>query len=291
MKRIMSNLNQYSKFIVFLISVLYSTDIFAEVVYWPFAVSVDLNEVWMEPNKVGLAAKAALMPVNIAHDYYENDIICNVDCQWVTVLKTNDGRVFLAKNSNGYTIGDGTQHGDVKWSNLSKSQMEAAANRAVGSFNVSPEVASKGCVALLPGTYGKDYGNVDSLYVPQGMSFDSLCIQPNPVNVSCAFDIGDVEFKFGQISINSSKKNEMTKKIKVSCTAEADLKFTSLSAGDNVLLSNGMFSSLTINNEKPGKKIHFKSGSQSISLTETLSGTASGFGDFEGYDILRIAYE
>lgn len=133
--------------------------------------------------------------------------------------------------------------------------------------------------------------STDQYYIPRGLSFESICVQPPPVNASCAFTTGDVDFAFGQISATRSNNTRMTKNVSVNCSGAADLEFIQFTTSGDVLLSNGMTSTLTINNKKPGEKMHFQSGTQTLALTETLSGTPSGFGDFEGHDILKIAYQ
>jgi len=115
------------------------------------------------------------------------------------------------------------------------------------------------------------------------------CLGTPPAHEWCALTQPAVTLSHGRATLKDAAGNIASGSVGVECTTA--MKFSlRLRAANNIALSNGMTSHLTVDGRELGSEINGTAGANVVAIQSTLQGTPQGAGPFEGHGVLMVSY-
>lgn len=135
------------------------------------------------------------------------------------------------------------------------------------------------CVKYMGG-----FHTVAGIYEPLGIN--ATCTPPN--DIWCAPTSPSTNISHGTLDISAASGHVASTTLNMQCSGNTTYLLRALT--HPIRLSNGMQSTLRVNNSALGSLINGSTGTQSLSISSTLSGSASATGSFSGQTILMVDY-
>lgn len=149
---------------------------------------------------------------------------------------------------------------------------------AMDAYNgSSPEAQATGSLPILDAA--PDYCMIWAAGPGKVVPWDSLitagpCLSFPPPTQTCKFVTQEVLLDHGTVTTSTAEGSSAKAQISVQCTAQTDVKFSSVASDNAIYFSDGKTKAeITINNKSLGSKITLAAGASSVEIEDKLSGS------------------
>jgi len=169
-----------------------------------------------------------------------------------------------------------------------------ALNHGQGTITDTTDNAPNGneCIGTTLYSTETSVAPFDAWYAKQwngGAGTAGNCLGAPAAHEWCALTQPAVTLSHGRATLKDASGNLTSGSVGVECTTA--MKFTlNLRAANNIALSNGMTSHLTVDGRELGTEINGTAGANVVAIQSTLQGTPQGAGPFEGHGVLMVSY-
>lgn len=123
-----------------------------------------------------------------------------------------------------------------------------------------------------------------------GVGVSGDCLGIPPTNEWCAMTTPTLSFNHGTLKLEDAPGDKKSSQVGVHCTAGMKYTLRLRGGGNGIMLSNGMMAVLTADGKALGSTLTGVTGSNTVPITSTLTGSAEKDGAFTGTDVLFVSY-